>query len=135
MEVLKEVKKQDDLYFNGVFWVIANSYKDILLGNFKIKAFKYLVDIDGNEINKTSKSSKTHKALWDNSSVDYTYYPRGRVNVYNGEVYINLNSKINLPQVINKIIREFELNKLKDNITIYDIDNLQDGTHYDFKLK
>lgn len=129
------VKASDDLYFNGVFWVIANSYRDILIGNFKLKTHKYLVDINGNEIEKSSKSSKTHKHVWGDNSLPYDYYPRGRVNIYDGEVFINLNSRINLPQVINKIIEEFGIKKLIDKITIYDIDNIQDGNHYDFKLK
>lgn len=132
---LNEVRASDELYFNGVFWVVADSYRDILIGNFHLIAHKYLVNIDGEEIYKTSKASKTHKATWANENIPYDYYPRGRVNIYNGEVFINLNSKINLPQVINKVIDEFKIEKLVDKITVYDIDNLQDGNHYDFKLR
>lgn len=78
---LKEARKEDDLCFSGAFCIIADSYSNILKGKFDLKAGKYLVDYKGNEIHKTSKSSKTHKAIWDNTNgVDYKYYPRGTAN-------------------------------------------------------
>ena len=141
MKFIRESRKDLELYFNGCFWVIADSYKDILLGKFNIDGTRYLVDIDGNEIEKTSKSSKVHENVWKDFQTKYPgkgcyYYPRGRVNIYNGEAYININSKINLPQVIDSIIDYYELHKFNnDEIHIFDIDNIQKTSHYDFELR
>lgn len=137
---LKESRIEDELYFNGCFWIIADSYRNILLGDFLIDGLRYLVDINGVEKEKTSKSSKVHEKVWNTISANYNnvswkYYPRGRVSIHNGEVFINLNSKINLPQVIDKVIEYYGLEKFpQDKIHIFDIDNIQSGNHYDFEL-
>lgn len=137
---LKESRIEDELYFNGCFWIIADSYRNILLGDFLVDGLRYLVDINGVEKEKTSKSSKVHEKVWNTIAANYNnvswrYYPRGRVSIYNGEVFINLNSKINLPQVIDKVIEYYGLEKFsQDKIHIFDIDNIQSGNHYDFEL-
>ena len=141
MKVIKEARLEDEYFFNGCFWLISDSFKDIFRNNFTIIGDRYLVDINGNEIKETSKSSKVHKNVWKEKyineyKVPFNYYPRGRLNIYNGTVYININSKINLPQVINKIIKFYELSKFpQDKIEVFDVDSIQDRNHYDFSLK
>ena len=134
-----EIKKEDNYYFQGPFWIISNSVKDILDGNFQIIGEKYLSDYNGNYIDdSTSKSQKTHKNLWNTKykikydNVEYTYYPRGRVSIHNGLAYIHINSKCNIPKVIDKIINEYAIRGL--DITI-DLNDTYQGSHYDFELK
>lgn len=134
---LKEVRKEDDYYYNGCFWVVANSYRDILMGNFTLISDKYLVDYEGNELLKTDKKSKIHQDIWNRKykntyGVDYTYYPRGRVSFYKGEYFINITPKINLPEIIDKITKEYEISRIpKDKVFIKD----EDTEHYKFQLK
>ena len=33
MKQLNEVRKEDDIYFSGAFWIIADSFRDILINN------------------------------------------------------------------------------------------------------
>ena len=138
---INEGRFEDELYFNGCFWIIADSYKDILEGNFSIDGLRYLVDVNGNEVEKTPKASKVHQRVWSSMNSKYpdkswTYYPRGRVSIYDKKVYINLNSRINLPLVIQSIINYYGLDKFKqEDISINDIDVIQPGGHYDFDLK
>ena len=133
---LYESKKEDDFYFQGAFWIKADSFKNIMLGNFElIIGSKLLSDYCGNYVDlNQSKNSLTHKKLWDSVSDghSWTYYPRGRVAIYNGVAYIHLNSKCNSPAIIDKIINEYCINKL--NIEL-DLNDTYQGSHYDFELK
>lgn len=140
---LNETKKEDDLYFNGCFWVIADSFEDIIHNKYTLLCNKYLVDFSGNEVSPTPKNSKTHFSVWENNfksqypGKSYTYYPRGRVNIYNGKVYINLNSKLMLnPTILDNIYKEYQLQNFKwgTDIETAGIDLIQ-GNHYDFELK
>ena len=65
--------------------------------------------------------------------VDFNYFPRGRVRIVSGEVFIHLNSKVNNPKVVNSVIQFYELNKLSSSVNIEEDDLLQ-GSHYDFLL-
>lgn len=135
---LNEVKKEDDYYYYGPFWIIAESLKDIFQGNFKIEGEKFICDYNGNDEAKTTKPQKTHRVIWRNTFADkyntddYTYYPRGRVAIYNGTAFIHLNSKCNLPKVVDSIINEYNLHNIE--IVVEENDTYQ-GSHYDFKLK
>lgn len=138
--ILVEKRKEDDIYFQGPFWIIANSQIDIQKGNFTLLSKLIPVDYNGNYLDdsKGTKGFTSHKKLWNEYqlkyNVDYDYYPRGRVRVVGGEVFIHINSKVNTPKVINSIISEYGLNRLSDNINIEEDDLLQ-GSHYNFKLK
>lgn len=133
------VRKEDDLYYQGPFWIIAESFKDILRGDFKIIGEKYVCNYDGNYTDdKTSKNQKTHKYLWNNkyklqyNQDDYTFYPRGKVSIYQGTAFIHINSRCNIPKVIDKIINDYNISKLEIEI---DLNDTYQGSHYDFKLK
>ena len=63
---LNEIRKDDDCYYQGPFWIVADSFKEILRGNFEILSEKFLCDYAGNDLSITSKSSKVHKKIWIN---------------------------------------------------------------------
>ena len=137
--IIKEVRKEDDLYFQGPFWIIANSFAEIHRNNFRIIGQKFLCNHEGDYLDDTTKKSqKTHKSVWkryyedEYQTEDYTFYPRGRVAVYQGTAFIHINSKCNLPEVIDAIVNEYSLTGL--NLEIDENDTYQ-GSHYHFKLK
>lgn len=111
MKKIAATRKEDDVYYQGPFWIIADTFKDIHRGKFELVGEKYLCNYSGEYVtNSTSKAQKTHKNIWDKISaeyddVDYTYYPRGRVAIYEGAAFIHINSKCNIPSVIDTISR------------------------------
>ena len=132
-------RKEDEYYFQGPFWIVADKFIDVLRGNFDIIGEKYLSDINGEYLDSgISKSARTHKNVWktkyalDYSEDDFTYYPRGRVSIYQGIAFIHINSKCNIPKVIDKIISEYGLQKLEIEV---DLNDTYQGSHYDFKLR
>ena len=132
-------RKEDDLYYQGPFWLIADSFLDILRGKFELVGSKFACNYDGDYVqNDKSKSQRTHKKIWDSEysetyeTNDYTFFPRGRVSIYKGVTFIHINSKCNVPKVINKIINEYNLGKLEIEI---DLNDTYQGSHYDFKLQ
>ena len=136
---LQETNKTEEYYFQGPFWIIADSFKDIHRGKFNLESFKCLSDYSGKYVSGQvpSKNQLTHKNIWKNISWKYDlkefdYYPRGRVAIYNGTAFIHIHSSCNIPFLIDKIISEFSLEKL--NIEIECNDVIQ-GSHYDFKLR
>ena len=136
---LNEIKKEDDVYFQGAFWIKGNSIKDIIGGNFELLCEKKLCDINGADINiPLSKNSLNHKNLWKSglngdSDLPFDYYPRGRVSIYNGTAFIHIHSILHTPKIIDAIIREYSgINKLEIEVERND---LLQGSHYDFKLK
>ena len=132
------IRKDDELYYQGPFWIIADTFKDIHRGKFSLLCVPLLCDFSGNYIgDATSKSAKTHKTIWDQykaeyNNVEYTYYPCGRVAVYEGTAFIHLNSRCNIPSVINAIIAAYHIDKLEIEI---DLNDTYQGSHYDFQLK
>ena len=138
MKIVEE-RKEDSQYFQGPFWIIADSLENIQSGNFTIIGERYLSNYDGSYTGElTSKSVKTHRKAWDNSGYsktynqDWDYYPRGRVAIYKGTAWIHINSFCNLPKVIDRIVDYYSINKL--NIKIELNDETQ-GSHYNFKLR
>lgn len=135
---ITEVKKEDDLYYQGPFWIIGDSFLSILKGNFDIVSELYPCNYNGDYTdNDISKSAKTHKKVWNNlkqyhNNVHYTYYPRGRVSIYNGTAFIHINSKCNTPKIIDAIINEYNIQNLEIEI---DLNDTYQGSHYDFELK
>lgn len=139
--VLSEVRKEDDIYFQGPFWIISDSQLSINRGKFTIIGERMPVDYEGNYINGLTgkKGATSHKVLWKNyqtkfDNVPFNYYPRGRVRIVSGTPFIHLNSKVNLPKVVNSIISYYDLHKIASSVEIEEDDILQ-GSHYDFQLK
>lgn len=136
---LYEVRKEDELYFNGAFWIFADSYEDILKGNFEIDGTRIPVNFNGDYLDKNdSRLNLNHKKLWEKDykfqfkDKEYNYFPRGRVNVYNGKAYVNIHSKCNLPKIVNAILKEYNIEDLDLELELNDIEQ---GNHYDFLLK
>ena len=127
-----EVRKEDDLYYQGPFWIISDNFL-----NFNIISELYPCNYNGDYKDNISKSAKTHKKVWDNLKQDYnnasyTYYPRGRVSIYNGIAFIHINSKCNTPKIIDAITNKYNIQNLEIEI---DLNDAYQGSHYDFELK
>ena len=134
---LTEVRKEDDLYFQGGFWIKGESVREIKKGNFQLIGIKLPTYHSGEYVNlDRSKSSLTHKRLWSEYNEGYedkpfNYLPRGRVAIHKGVAYIHLNSLFNQPSIIDKIIEEYNLDKLELE---FDFNDTYQGSHYDFLL-
>ena len=133
-----ETRKEDDLYFQGGFWVKGSSVREIKKGNFEIIGIKLPTYYSGeySDLGGRSKSSLTHKRLWPeyNKGLEdkpYNYLPRGRVSIYKGVAYIHLNSLFNQPDIIDRIIKEYNLDKLELEL---DFNDTYQGSHYEFLL-
>lgn len=134
---LTETRKEDDLYFQGAFWIVGNSLNNILNGDFKlVEGSRLLTDYYGDYVTNDvpKKSALTHKHLWNkiNSNYEWDYYPRGRVAIDQGTAYIHLNSNCTTKEIINSIIKRYCINKLR---IVLDYNNENQGEHYNFKLK
>lgn len=137
MRTLKETRKEDDSYFAGAFWVIADSVHEMLIGNFEIVGERLLTSFEGVRNRDRGVKLQTHQKLWNEykasyKDVSYDYYPRGRASVYQGIAYININSICNTPKIIDKIRKYYCVDKLGCIVTCNDIEQ---GSHYDFKLE
>lgn len=137
-EQLNEVRKEEDLYLMGPFWIIGKSLADINKGNFDFLPEKFLIDWEGNYQNKVSKSEFTHKGIWEtkyqaNYKVAYNYYPRGRVsfNSKTKEFGINIPKGLNEELILPIIMKEYGINESKVNVKYTDITS---GDHYSFLL-
>ena len=138
MKQLVEVKKEDDVYFQGAFWIKGDSVKDIIRGNFELICEKRLCDFNGKDVNiLASKNSLTHKNLWKNEfgaqhgNKSFDYYPRGRVSIYKGTAFIHIHSILHTPAIVDAIINEYGIDKLDVEVERND---LLQGSHYDFLL-
>lgn len=134
---LNEVRKEDDLYYEGAFWIKGNSVRDIKKGNYEIIGIKIPCNYMGTPLTDRSKRSLTHLRLWPeyNKGLEnkpYNYLPRGRVAIYNGVAYIHLNSLFNQPDLVDKLEKEYNLGKLEIDL---DFNDTYQGSHYDFLLK
>lgn len=137
MRILKETRKEGDSYFAGAFWIIADSVHEMLIGNFEIVGERLLTSFEGVRNRDREVKLQTHQNLWKEYGLNYKdksydYYPRGRVSVYNGKAYININSICNTPKIIDKIRKYYCVDKLDCVVTCNDIEQ---GSHYDFKLE
>lgn len=128
---------EEGLHYQGPFWIIADSVKNIHRNNFYLVGDTYPCNYNGEYIdNTTSKSQKTHKKLWEKlkenyGNVEFTYYPRGRVAICDGTAFIHINSKCNIPGVIDSIVNMYHIGKLELEI---DLNDVYQGSHYDFQL-
>ena len=104
--------------YSGLFWIIADSFEEILNGNFQLAAEKYAVDEQGKPREAVSPERKSHKYIWDERFKEkyghsYKYYPRGSVVAGNKRAYMNMHSDTYLSQVVDAVTREFELRGLE----------------------
>lgn len=136
LQNLNEVRKEEDNYFQGAFWIIGDSMKDIIENeNYHLCCHKILSDYNGKMIDKiNSKRSLSHKRLWndiykikENSDKDYNYYPRGRVGISNGIAYINIINDCYKEFIIRDIVKEYEISKLQLQIEL--VNEFSDGGH------
>ena len=142
---IAEARKEDELYFKGPFWIVADSIKAIHSGRYKIIGAKYLCDFNGKIVsdNDWTRASTTHKRLWrdkyseltDSKDKPFDYYPRGRVDIWEGKAYIFIHSTMNFEPLIGNIISEYGLDKLDDFGLVEVIENDFQGSHYDYRLK
>lgn len=117
----------------GIFWYLSK--KEFII-----------VSVACNENGKAEKqavfSSKSgnnfnHKAEWAKLSKrvtrgrPYNYYPRGRVEIYEKSIKIFLNTDINRKEIIEEIIKRFDLSDVKREIKV-----INDGSsHYRYIKK
>ena len=135
---LAEMRKEEDTYYQGAFWIIGNSVEEILAGKYELECVKLDCDYYGNYIvPPISHRALSHERLWEEKikfkygeSIPFNYYPRGRVGVSNGKAYINL--YFDSRDIRSKIIKEYELEKL-DTI-IFKPEEYNEGSHYSFLL-
>ena len=142
MKQLNEVRKADDIYFSGAFWIIADSYKDILINNnISIVGEQIATNYDGSYAQViNSLRGLTHKRLWSEkfqnelcTSYNYNYYPRGRVGINKGHAYINLPIEcINAPHLIDLIRRFYGIEKLEYEVVPQDSGKMD---NYMFELE
>lgn len=135
---LTVLRKEDDLYFQGDFWINGNSVKEIKRGRFEVIGITLPCDFSGKYVSDIgrSKSSLTHKRLWSEyakelSDKPFNYLPRGRVSIYNGIAFIHLNSLFNQPYIIDAIVEKYCIDKLDIEL---DFNDTYQGSHYDFLL-
>ncbi len=133
-----EVRKEDDIYYQGAFWLIANELEDIYKGDFSIICEKVLVDYTGKLLQPYDPTLWAHQQIWNKKyqdkypDKDYKYFPRGRIVVKNGKAYFNCPVEVYLPQVVDSIEKEFCIEKLEHIAATKSSEN---GSHYDFRLK
>lgn len=133
-----EVRKEDDLYFVGPFWIVGNSLKEIFKGNYKILSEKSLYTYDGLPVKKVSPSNFTHKGIWEKkykllyNNVDFDYYPRGRVSEKEGKSFLNIPETLNKDFLIKALQKEYDLKTEFYGIKFTDPTS---GNHYNFKLR
>lgn len=137
--ILNEVRKEDDIYYQGPFWIVGDSVVEIFRGKFSLIGEKYPVSYEGRSFEiEISKNAQSHKNTWrreyasNYANVPYNYFPRGRVTVYQGIAFIHLHSLMNTPAIVNKVIQMYELSKLQCEVELND--EVQ-GSHYDFLLR
>lgn len=141
MKILHEVRKEDDYYYQGAFWIIGDSVEDILNGNYHLRCHEMLSDFYGNILDPIeSKRSLSHQRLWNSKYKDlehsdkpFNYYPRGRVGISNGIAYINLIEDCDTPKIIADIINEYEIGKLTIKKEL--VNEFSDGGHRAHLLK
>lgn len=134
---LNEVRKEDDLYFEGPFWIISLSMEELNKGNFTILSNQYLVDFYGKPVLPLSRYQSTHEYIWNSKYKDsfgvhpYNYYPRGRVVFKDGKVYLNIPKGLPDDLIKKEVARKFDYDKF-DNVFYKDPTS---GNHYTFELK
>lgn len=133
------VRKEDEVYYQGAFWIVGNSVRNIKRGNFDIVGVQLPCDYQGTYLEDVgSKNSLSHKNLWNrkikhevNPDVSFDY-PRGRVAIYRGQAWIHLHSLFNQSNIIDTIVEMYNLHKIDYDT---DLNDTYQGSHYDFGLE
>ena len=135
----EQARKEDELYYEGTWWLVANSLSDLLSGRFSIVGEKYPVDFNGKALSSSQTTMMEHKQIWPllyqfkYGNVSYDYYPRGRVSILaNGKAFIYMPKKAFTPAVYDAIRKHHNLLKLDVSLQQ---SSSGDGSHYDFKLQ
>ena len=134
---LNEVRKEDDLYFEGPFWIISPSMEELNKGNFTVLSNQYLVDFYGKPVLPLTRYQSTHEYIWNSKYKDsfgvhpYNYYPRGRVVFKDGKVYLNIPKGLPDDLIKKEVARKFDYDEF-DNVFYKDPTS---GNHYSFLLK
>lgn len=134
---LNEVREEDDLYFEGPFWIISPSMEELNKGNFTILSNQYLVDFYGKPVLPLTRYQSTHEYIWNSKYKDsfelhpYNYYPRGRVVFKDGKVYLNIPKGLPDDLIKKEVARKFDYDEF-DNVFYKDPTS---GNHYTFELK
>ena len=134
---LNEVRKEDDLYFEGPFWIISPSMEELNRGNFTILSNQNLVDFYGKPVLPLTRYQSTHEYIWNSKYKDsfgvhpYNYYPRGRVVFKDGKVYLNIPKGLPDDLIKKEVARKFDYDEF-DNVFYKDPTS---GNHYTFELK
>lgn len=134
---VNEVRKEDDLYFEGPFWIISLSMEELNKGNFTILSNQYLVDFYGKPVLPLTRYQSTHEYIWNSKYKDsfgihpYNYYPRGRVVFKEGKVYLNIPKGLPDDLIKKEVARKFDYDEF-DNVFYKDPTS---GNHYTFELK
>lgn len=107
----------------GIFWIKQTNEIEII----KISAICDLsgkIYVDSVDFSSKSGENFNHKAEWAKlpksitEKYSYNYYPRGRVEIKNGRITIYINPDINREDVLEVIIKEFELEEASSEIRI-----------------
>lgn len=115
--------------YKGIFWTYMSWFDDEIYVPV-IFPIKVKCDINGNALEEVEFSSKSgenfnHKAEWEKKKETsrlcrnhpFDYFPRGRVEIRNGKIYIYANPVIISEDEAKKLIIEtFELEDALDNI-------------------
>ena len=134
---LNEVRKEDDLYFEGPFWIISPSMEELNSGNFTILSNQYLVDFYGKPVLPLPKYQSTHEYIWNSKYKNsfgahpYNYYPRGRVVFKDGKVYLNIPKGLPGDLIQKAVAKKFDYKEF-DSIFYKDPTS---GNHYTFELE
>lgn len=136
--VATEVRKEDDLYLVGPFWIIGDSLEDIYTGKYKILSEKFLYTYEGRPLKRVLPSEFTHKGIWEKKykplykNVDFDYYPRGRVSEKEGKSFLNIPETLNKDFLIEALRKEYDVKSGFSGIKFTDPTS---GNHYTFKLR
>ena len=134
---LNEVRKEDDLYFEGPFWIISPSMEELNKGNFTVLSNQYVVDCYGKPGLPLTRYQSTHEYIWNSKYKDsfgvhpYNYYPRGRVVFKEGKVYLNIPKGLPDDLIKKEVARKFDYDEFDD---VFYKDPTS-GNHYTFELK
>ena len=112
----------------GIFWHLSKKSFIIVSvacdENGKAEKQAVFSSKSGNNFNHKAEWAKLSKRV--TKGRPYNYYPRGRVEIYGKSIKIFLNTDINRKEIIEEIIKRFDLSDTKKEIKI-----INDGSsHY-----
>lgn len=117
------IKELIVILYQGYFWIIGESKKEIRKGNFHLLGQKLPCDENGKSyrgqlLNHCQLFSKFSNKL--NNQLDY--YPRGKVIIYSGRAFILISDSIKCPAVLDRIKELYNLYSLNKFAEETDVD-------------